>query len=132
MTKETSMTSEDWVTFCSLFAGVVCFLLFAANGVMALFGKSATSAEQVVTQAKAMAPANAKAISVDDFTKLLDAMSKLTDSLAKAGPSLTALIGAILFFAIAAVSSGALKSAPPAPADQHAATTDQTKGQPSK
>ena len=49
---------------------------------------------------------------VQDYSKLLEAASTLTDSLGKAGPTLVSLIGAILFVAIAAVSAGALKQTP--------------------
>jgi hypothetical protein len=39
---------------------------------------------------------------VDNLTRLLDAVSKVTDSFAKAGPGIAALVASILFVAVAA------------------------------
>jgi hypothetical protein len=108
------MTVQEWVAYAALAAGVICFLIYLAEALAALLVKpsAVNAAKDVSAQAKTMGVP----LTVDDFTKLLDAMSKLTDSLAKAGPALTSLIGAILFFAIAAVASGAIVGSPPAPA----------------
>lgn len=103
------------MAYAALGAGTICFLIYVLEAVAALRVKPAASeaAGAVTTQAKGMAGPNP--VSIDELTKLIEAMSKLTDSLAKAGPSLTSLIGAILFFAIAAVASGAITGSPPAP-----------------
>ena len=108
------MTS-DQVTLCAVIAGGLCLLVYFFSAVIGPFVfKTHDAVNAVARSAKAVAdPANAKAIGVDDASKLLDSISKLTDSLSKASPALVAMIGAVLFFAIAAVSSGALKSATP-------------------
>ncbi len=113
----------DWyVTFVALAAGSICFLIYVASAVLTMIGKPHQAATEMVAKAKAMPPPGGA--SAADYTKLLEAAAKLTDSLSKAGPTLVSLIGAILFVLIAAVSSGALKNAPPAavPAPSPAAT----------
>ncbi|MGH7023275.1 MAG: hypothetical protein ACREEB_06745 [Caulobacteraceae bacterium] len=118
------MTDATLVTWACLIAGAICFVLYVAEAIVTIATKpaAAAAADTATPHLKAHAAAvMAKAdFSVDDLTKVLDSTSKLTDSLAKAGPALTSLVGAILFFAIAALSSGALhggaQSANPAPA----------------
>ncbi|HWA91101.1 MAG TPA: hypothetical protein VG889_13775 [Rhizomicrobium sp.] len=48
----------------------------------------------------------AEAVSVDQLTDLLKAVSGVADSLAKAGPSLTSIVASVLFLAIAAFGGG--------------------------
>jgi len=50
-----------------------------------------------------------KTPTIDEFNRMIEALAKLTDSLSKAGPSLTSLIAAVLFLAIAAMSSGVFR-----------------------
>ena len=102
------MTSATAVTTCSLVAGGVCLALYVAEVVASLMVKPVQSAKDVASQA-AIKARDVEA-DLDALTKLINALSSLSDSLAKAGPALTSLIGAVLFFAIAAVSSGALIS----------------------
>lgn len=100
------MTANDWVTCLSLVAGVISFALYAYEAFVAIGAKSAAPDLGSSPEVKAMI-AN-PAASVKDLSDLVDAIARLTDSLAKAGPALTSIIGAVLFFAIAAISSGAL------------------------
>jgi hypothetical protein len=104
------MTAANWVTAASLVAGIVCFGLYCWATISLLSTKSA--ANEAAGHAKAVMNDNAKSVSVTDFTKLLEALGGLTDSLSKGSPTLTSLIGAILMFAIAAISSGAITSSP--------------------
>lgn len=110
------MPVHDVVAYAALVAGAICFVIYVLEALAALRAKPAASdaAGAVRLQTRGMAGPNP--ISVDELTKLVEAMSKLTDSLAKAGPSLTSLIGAVLFFAIAAIASGAITGHPDAPA----------------
>jgi hypothetical protein len=43
---------------------------------------------------------------ISDVTKLVEAIAKLTDSFAKAGPAVMAMIGAIVFLLIAFLAAG--------------------------
>lgn len=97
-----------YVTLCSLAAGTTCFLIYVASAIMAMRGKQHEVAAELLTANRAVAAAP-PGVTAADYTKLLEAASKLTDSLSKAGPTLISLIGAILFFLVAALSSGALK-----------------------
>ena len=97
-----------YVTLCSLFAGIICFLIYVASAIKTMSAKPHEVAADLVTANRAVAAAP-PGVTAADYTKLLEAASKLTDSLSKAGPTLISLIGAILFFLIATVSSGALK-----------------------
>ena len=111
------MTSATAVTICSLLAGAICLGLYVAEVVVSLRARPVEPARELTRNAavKAAAPA----VDIEMVTKLIDAMSGLTNALAKAGPALTSLIGAVLFFAIAAASSGAFHgpalAAPPPP-----------------
>lgn len=117
----------DWdVKVFALVAGTICFLIYAWSAIAAIVAKPRQTATEAATTAKSMA--DAKTATAEDYSRLLEAASKLTDSLSKAGPTLVSLIGAILFYLIAAVSSGAFKS-PPSPAapstPAHPASTTQ-------
>ena len=108
------MTPTNVVTWGSLICGGLCFLLYLLLSLAPVFSKSAPA--KTVNSRAAGFLAN-PAASVEDVTKLIEALSKLTDSLAKAGPALTSLVGALLFFLIAALNSGAFRGADcPAPA----------------
>ncbi len=95
------------VTFASLVAGGVCFLLYIAEAIVSLIAKRRVLSIDQPPAART-ASAAPHGVSVDEISRLVDALGKLTESLSQAGPSLTSLVGAILFFAIAAISSGAL------------------------
>ncbi len=53
-----------------------------------------------------------------DFTALLGGLSKLIDSLSKAGPALTSIAASVLFLLIAAIGAGAFQGAPKEPTAQ--------------
>jgi len=106
------MSTASWVTLVTLVAGSICFIFYCWSSIIALTTKSA--AQATAAQAKAVTTPDAKAVSIDDFTKLLDALGKLTDSLSKASPSLVSLIGAILLYSVAAAASGAFAGGPTA------------------
>jgi hypothetical protein len=99
------------VTVASLIAGSICFLLYVAEAIVSLVAKRNVLSADETQQAARAAVAAPHAVSIDEASRLVDALGRLTDSLSRAGPSLTSLIGAILFFAIAAISSGALHGA---------------------
>ena len=103
------MDRQVIVTYVSLVAGVVCLSIY----VRAVWNPKITSASAVTDQAHAFL---AGGVSIDQFNTLIGAIAKLTDSLTKAGPALTSLIGAIFFFAIAAIGSGVLHDPPKADA----------------
>jgi len=99
------------VTIASLIAGSICFLLYVAEAIVSLVAKRNILSNDQTPQAARAAVATPHTVSIDEISRLVDALGRLTDSLSRAGPSLTSLIGAILFFMIAAVSSGALQGA---------------------
>ena len=99
------MTMADIVTGIAIAAALGCLAIYFTEALaMRKARQSAT-----LTDPQAAVP-GAKAATLTDYTKLIEAIAKLSDSLAKTGPALTSLIGAILFLSIAAVSSGALQS----------------------
>jgi hypothetical protein len=116
------MTNETLVTTACVVAGSACFFLYVFEAIVTIRAKPAHAKAEVGKQT-ALFAAKMSAVSIGDVTKLFDSGSKLADSLAKAGPAVTSLIGAILFFAIAAVSSGALRAAPASTASPPAAAT---------
>lgn len=101
----------------SIIAGVICSWMYVYLSVKAAAASPAAAAMSQSTAKQASAAgksaAGADLASVDDFTKLLEAAAKLTDSLSKAGPALTALVGSILFFAIAKADEFTPKDAAP-------------------
>ena len=105
------MDNQALVTTASVAAGAVCFVMYVWATAVTILTKPALTRAHVDQQAAFLA-AKAPSVSIDDVTKLMEALGKLTDSLAKAGPGLTSLMGAILFFAIAAFASGALHGSP--------------------
>jgi len=90
------MTMQDFVVGAALVAGLLCMIIFAWGAGAAILA--------IKTQAPALAPDSGgqRALGVDELAKLFDAITKLTDSLAKAGPTISALVGGLGFFAIAA------------------------------
>jgi hypothetical protein len=100
------MTLRDIVTIAALVLSGLSFALYVAEAVQAMRDKTAASIKNAAAKASL---ALGDVPTVADLTRLLDAISRATDSLAKAGPSLTSLIASVLFLAIAAVSSGALR-----------------------
>ena len=102
-------TAQLAVTIAALAAGIVCFLLYIYATIAAVRARTAA------LQSGTLAPSDdtgmqPRTISVDDLSKLVEALGMLADSLSRASPALTSLIGALLFFGIAALSSGALRS----------------------
>ena len=103
-------TMADWVSVLSLVAGSLCLGLFiwAVASAIPREGKAiATAAKTIVSDPKSVA--------VPEVTALVEALTKLIDALGKASPTVVSLIGAIAFYTIAAVASGALVTAPPKP-----------------
>jgi hypothetical protein len=96
------------VTLAALIAGTICFCLYVYGTVVGIRARAA--ALRVAPPAPAEPALQPRGVSIDEVGRLADALSKLTDSLSRASPALTSLIGALVFFAIAAVSSGALRS----------------------
>ena len=96
------------VTIAALAAGIVCFLLYIYATIAAVRARAAALRSGTLTPSDdtGMQP---RTISVDDLSRLVEALGKLADSLSRANPALTSLIGALLFFGIAALSSGALR-----------------------
>ena len=95
------------VTIAALLAGSICFVLYV-YATMALV-RARTAVLKPGAPPAAAAEFQNHAVNVEEISKLAEAIAKLTDSLSRASPSLTSLIGALMFFAIAAVSSGALR-----------------------
>ena len=100
----------DWVSVLSLVAGSLCLGLFIWTVVSAIprEGKAIAAAAKTVVS-------DPKAVALPEFTALVEALTKLTDALGKASPTVVSLVGAIAFYAIAAVASGALAAPPPKP-----------------
>jgi hypothetical protein len=98
---------SDVVTIVALILGVVSFILYIVEAVFALRNKPIEPAKEVMQRAAQAAVQ--KTPTIDEFNRMIEALAKLTDSLSKAGPSLTSLIAAVLFLAIAAITSGAFR-----------------------
>lgn len=107
---------QDIVTVAALVMGGLCFALFLWLSLTAQSAAQSQSARQMAVKANALAP-----VTVGELTDLIKALTGFTDSLAKAGPSLTTLVGSILFLAIAAIASGAISSKTAAAATHEAA-----------
>lgn len=108
------MTAADLVTYLALLAGCICLALYVWEAWAAISAKPASPDIASSDQLKSLVADNPA--TVKDLSDLAANLAKLTDSLAKAGPALTSLIGSVLFFAIAAIGSGALHGSPaPAP-----------------
>jgi hypothetical protein len=103
----------DWVSVLSLVAGSLCLGLFiwAVASAIPREGKAIAAAAKTVVS-------DPKSVTVPEFTALMEALTKLTEALGKASPTIVSLIGAIAFYAIAAVASGALVTAPAKPAPE--------------
>jgi hypothetical protein len=102
---------QDIVTITALVMGGLCFALFLWLSLTAQSAAQSQPARQMADKANGLAP-----VTVGELTDLIKALTGFTDSLAKAGPSLTTLIGSILFLAIAAIASGAISGKPAAAA----------------
>jgi hypothetical protein len=91
--------------FMSLDSAVAVAALALACLAFCLFWYFAVSQLNAAKQAKASvdnAVAKTEAVAVPDVAKLLENAAKLIDSIAKAGPGLSALGASVLFLAIAA------------------------------
>lgn len=108
------------VTQTALVVGCICFAIYVFECLVAVFRKTPEEAKQIAVAARNVVP-NA-AVTGADFAKILEAVAKIGETLTKAGPALTSLIGAVLFFAIAMVSSGSLRSIPQTVAPPDAAS----------
>jgi hypothetical protein len=115
---------RNLVTFLALLAGSICLVIYIVEIWLAEKIKAAATTAAATTEPanKTFGPIGPATVSLPDFTNLIEAMAKLTDSLSKVGPSVTSLIGAILFYGIAAICSGALYSPVPAPSRASAGT----------
>lgn len=87
------VTMQNLVVLAALFAGGACLVIFF---------RGAWAAIRI--QAPPLPPGvgDTRALELGDLAKLFEAIAKLTDSLAKAGPTIASLVGAMGFFAIAA------------------------------
>lgn len=115
------------VTYSALVVGTLCFLIFTYDAVRATRQKYLTS-----NVAKAAAATSAEATaaspeSISALSELTKGLAALAESLAKAGPSVTSIIGAVLFYAIAAVGSGALVSSDAQPETESPVTAPSPK-----
>jgi hypothetical protein len=97
------MSGADWVIFLTLVMSVVCFVLYVVQSLGLFSPKPVEPAKAMVEKARGLSPAN-----VPEMTELLKAAAALADSLGRIGPTLTSLIGAILFATIAALATHAL------------------------
>lgn len=113
------------VAYSALVIGTLCFVVYAVDAMGSVWAKlkSAGASQQAANSVPREALQDGqRGLSITDFSGLVEALAKLSDSLAKAGPAVTSLIGAVLFYAIAAVASGALHDPPEPPklrADVH-------------
>lgn len=118
------MSDVHLVTYVALVLGIVSFMLYLWDSLSVINNRPVDEARRATEAAAKVAGGERQAAAAavptaDDITKLLEAIAKVTDSLAKAGPGLTSFIAAVLFLAIATVSSGALRSpSAPSPAPQ--------------
>ena len=99
------------VTYSALTLGTICFAIYAIDAWRSVQSRKAAEASSAVVAANKNLLPTSKGASLADLGSLVEAMAKLSDSLAKAGPSLTSLVGAVLFYSVAAIASGALTSA---------------------
>jgi hypothetical protein len=146
MLLETNPADPTPVMFVALGLAVAAFIVYVVETVVAARNKpvadatkvvqSAAAATQVVADrlaASAAVPAQGVARAADaapapsfvpatlgELTDMIKALPAMIDSLVKGGPSLTSLIGAVLFLMIGALSAGVFQSPKPAP------TTTQT------
>ncbi|MBG0792243.1 hypothetical protein IYY11_01985 [Methylocystis sp. H62] len=104
------MNSADWVIFLMLSMSVTCFLLYVLQSMGCFSPKPVEPAKVIVEKARGLSPAT-----VPEMTELLRATAARTDSLGKIGPTLTSLIGAILFAAIAALATMRCPGPTPSP-----------------
>ena len=103
------VTAQLAVTIAALAAGIVCFLLYIYATIATVRARAAALKSGTLARSDDTG-VQPRTISVDDLSKLVEALGMLADSLSRASPALTSLIGALLFFGIAALSSGALRS----------------------
>ncbi len=124
----------DAVTIVGLVLSVASFVAFLALA----FGwglKTTTAPARAAAERAAEVSKNLTSVTADELTAILKAVAALGEGLVKAGPSLAALIASILFLTVAMISSGGIRSDPPAsptkPAAQQTSTTGSAQtGQP--
>lgn len=101
-------TAQLAVTIAALIAGTICFLLYVYATIAGIRAR-AVALRPGAPASGDRAGIQPLTVSVDDVSRLIEALGKLADSLSRASPALMSLVGALAFFAIAALSSGALR-----------------------
>lgn len=97
------------IAHSALIAGGVCVLLYIIDFAVTVLAKR-RAVKAGADAADDVASLNNKSIlGVADLGALVEALAKLAEGLSKVGPGVTSMIGAVLFFAIAAVGAGALQ-----------------------
>ncbi len=97
---------KEWVSIAALIFSAISFLIFVVDAIR--MSRVSTAGPVSTTNSKAANLAPAAVPTLPEVTEFAKAMATLVDSLAKAGPALTSLIGSIFFLVIAAVSAGIL------------------------
>lgn len=99
------------VVYGALIIGSLCFLIYLVDALLWLWSrpKVVRTANEAATTAADLTrkgPGTDRAlIGVDDMAGLAEALAKLGEVLIKAGPALTSLLGAVLFYAVAAAGA---------------------------
>src|ERR1700733_2386452 len=124
----TTPPDVHWVMIVGLILACAAFIVYVAEAVIAFRNKPVAEAAKAVQNAASVgqamtaqlaappaapAPGSAPA-ALRPLPGLIKALPAMLDSLVKGGPSLTSLIGAVLFLMIGALSAGVFQSpAPP-------------------
>lgn len=95
------------VTLVALIFATISFVVYLIQVAVALWSRPVAAARAAAEKA-----VQASVPTIGDFTRLLDAIARVADSLSRGSPAVTSLIAAVLFLAIAALSSGALRPGP--------------------
>jgi len=85
--------AQSFLVYSSGTIGIICILVFFSLFAQSLFFKPKPAPPEADTAA-AVKPHGA----IVDTAKLFEALSKLTDSLNRAGPMYASLVGAMFFF----------------------------------
>lgn len=107
------MADMHWVVVSGIALSWLCFAVYAAQTLAAIARKPLREARAIVERARAAAVRDDRSglalPSLPELTALMDAMARLIDSFAKAGPGLAAIAASVLFLLIAAIGAGALR-----------------------
>lgn len=98
---------QSAVTISALVMSVLCFLLFLWLSFKAQQARPSEPARQMAEKARGLTP-----VSLGELTDFTKALASLGETLVKAGPTVTTLLGAILFLTIATVGSGVVTGKP--------------------